>query len=286
MWDVRRLLLILVALPSAGALRGAERGERPPLEVRGISLVALGRHGYDQRGHKLPRAPVRVIPYAGTFKLTLHVERIAAGHTIKWVAWFANVVGQGYTETDDPKVYRTTKGRGAPKTTALTSIVGFHDALLGEPVRATPKPGMDVTPTPGKPGAAYSFHVAARGHNAAYYPLWMRPVREGANVLYATVHQRFVYHLMFRLRKSDYARYDWRAHCKSKKVARMELPYTILLVEDDGERKRLIAAYGGKVVVNEFPPELLQRGAGVTVEKITTAPRLIWPHASKPHPEP
>jgi hypothetical protein len=103
----------------------------------------------------------------------------------------------------------------------------------------------------------------------------MRPVTEGENVLYATVHQRFVYHLMFRLEKRHFARYELKAD--AHKVARMILPCTILIVDDDGTQKRLLAVYRGEVGVNEFPFDQLRRGAGVTVEALRTTPRRIWP---------
>ncbi|NQT88101.1 hypothetical protein HQ560_15145 [bacterium] len=213
-----------------------------------------------------------MIPYAGAFKLTMDVDSIKPGRSIKWIAWFGEAVRKGYTETDDAALYRSKAG---PKTTPLASIAGFEDRFRGEPTRAIPKVGMTVTPSPDHTGEAYSFHVAARGHNSAVYPLWMRPVTVGGNILYATVHQRFVYHLMFRLEKRHFARYELRTD--AQKVARMMLPYTILIIDDDGTRKRLLAVYRGEVSVNGFPFEQLRRGAGVTVEALKTVPRRIYP---------
>ena len=218
---------------------------------------------------------MRVIPYGGTFKLTMDVERVEPGRTVKWVAWFGNLVSKGYTETDDAKAYRSKAG---PPTQPIASIVGFEDRFRGRPVQAIPKPGMHVRPSGGKAGAAYSFHVTAKGHNSALYPLWLRPVKEGENVLYATVHQRFVYHLMFRLTESHFARYELAAH--AHKVARMMLPYTVLLVEDRGGRKRLLCVYQGEVALNAFPVEQLRRGAGVTVESVEAVPKRVWPAAA------
>ena len=60
----------------AMALASACAAQEPPLEVRGITMVSLGRHGFDADGHKTPRAPTRVIPYVGTFKLTMDVAGI------------------------------------------------------------------------------------------------------------------------------------------------------------------------------------------------------------------
>ncbi len=57
----------------------------------------------------------------------------------------------------------------------------------------------------------------------------------------------------------------------------MVLPYTILLIDDDGKTKRLVAVYRGEVGVDGFPFEQLRRGAGVTVEKLETVPRRVWP---------
>lgn len=252
---------------------GALGQERPPIQVRSISMISLGLRGFDKKGRRTPRQPIRVIPYEGTFKLTMQVAYIPKGKKYQWMAWFGNVVEKGFTEIDDAKRYRSRKN--PPKTTPVSKIVGFTDRFRGPPVKAVPRAGKTVAPTAGKAGCAYSFHPDPRGHNSGKYPLWLRPVKPGENILYGTVHQRFVYHLMFRLEERHFARYDLDEHAGG--VDRMILPYTIALVEADGKRKVLRRVYRGEVIVNALPVEKLRKGAGVTVENIRTWPRQIWP---------
>jgi len=154
----------------------------------------------------------------------------------------------------------------------MTNLVGFTDALRGKPVSAQSEEGGEVVPD--RQGAAYSFHVTQKGHNSSVYPIWVRPVKEGENVLYATVHQRFVYHLMFRLQKSHFARYVIH---QAPSVSRMALPYTVLVLEADGGKLKGLGLYSGEVIVNAFPTDDLRRGAGVTVEQIETKPVMTWP---------
>jgi len=279
---LRNVAALSAALAMAGAAAGgaASAGESrksSPVTVRSISMISLGKPGFDSRGRRAPRKPTRVIPYEGTFKLTMDVERIEPGVSIKWMAWFGRIVRKGYIETDDAKAYRA---KESPPTVPVTTIRGFGDRFRGRPARAAARPGETVRPSPDKPGEAYSFHPDPMGHNSALYPLWMRPVRRGENVLYGLVHQRFVYHIMFRIAKDHFAPYDLET--QAARVARMTLPYTVILVADDGEQKRLVAVYAGEVPVSAFPVDDLRRGAGVTVEKLVTTPRRIWPPADRP----
>jgi len=87
---------------------------------------------------------------------------------------------------------------------------------------------------------------------------------------------------MFRLNEGHFARYDLATYARN--VVRVVLRYTILIVEDDGTRKKLLAVYCGEVVANGFPVEELRKGAGVTVETIRTSPRQVWPSERRHSP--
>ncbi|MDP6361153.1 MAG: hypothetical protein QF473_38930 [Planctomycetota bacterium] len=204
---------------------------------------------------------------------------MAPDREFMWMAWFGHVSSSElkafpgskthlFTLTDDAEVYRSKAG---PKCIPANSILGFSDKFRGQTITAFPKKGLVAFPD--RTGVAYSFHIAAKGHNSAKYPLWVRPLKKGRNTLYATVHQRFVYHLMFRLTDGHYARYQID---QSKRLSGMNLPYSILLLERSENTLKIVARYEGVVKVVSFPTEDLRKGAGVTVESVEVAPELSW----------
>jgi len=65
----------------------------------------------------------------------------------------------------------------------------------------------------------------------------------------------------------------------------MALPYSVLLLESDGDRLKAFGLYTGEVVVSAFPTDDLRRGAGVTVEQIETKPVLKWPDVGAAQPD-
>lgn len=275
---MQRCACLAACLVLLGVHARAAEEQKPPapvVGVREISTLALDKDRFNARGKRVAGGPARVLPYEGKFKLTMVVDRVAPGRSVKWIAWFGNAQpAHGFTEEKDLKRYRNEKN--PPQTQPLSSIEGFEARFLGREVVALPRQGEKVGPSAEHPGAAYSFHPDALGHNSSKHPLWMGPAKAGENVLYGLVHQRFVYHLMFRLNKGHFARHSID---DCGKLAGMVLPYTILLVEDGGERKRLLSVWRGEVLLTAFPKDKLRAGAGVTVNELVTVPRQVWSRA-------